>query len=290
MKTDPGMTKLPPWFTQRLPANKSTDGVTEILESFRLNTVCESASCPNRTSCYGSKTATFMILGKTCTRNCTFCAVNKGRPSGTDPGEPLRIAGAARALKMKYAVITSVTRDDLPDEGDGHFADTVREIKKLNPGIIVELLIPDILNPAKILKSAPDVIGHNLETVPAFYPALRPMAVYEKSLKVLENIKRQSPNTLTKSGIMLGLGETRPQITATMDDLRQAGCDIMTMGQYLRPSPAHYPVKEYISPELFNELGKTALEKGFRAAASAPLVRSSYKAYEIFMEAKNGKL
>jgi lipoyl synthase len=164
------------------------------------------------------------------------------------------------------------------------------EIKKLNPGIIIELLIPDIQSPERILNSAPDVIGHNLETVPAFYPALRPAAGYKKSLNVLENIKKQSPNTLTKSGIMLGLGETRPQITAVMDDLRQAGCDIMTMGQYLRPSPGHYPVKEYITPELFDELGKTALEKGFRAAASGPLVRSSYKAHEIFMEAKNGKL
>ncbi len=279
--------KLPDWFRQRLPADRSSEKVLKVLDSLNLNTVCESADCPNRTSCYGCDTATFMILGKTCTRNCTFCAVDKGIPSAPDKDEPFKIAEAVQALEMKYAVITSVTRDDLPDGGDGHFAMTVKAIRERSPGALVELLIPDIENPEKILETGPEVIGHNLETVPRLYKHLRPMAAYKKSLGVLSNIKRSSPETLTKSGIMLGLGETEREITETMEDLLNAGCDIMTMGQYLRPSKSHFPVNEYVHPDVFERLGEKARSMGFKAAASSPLVRSSYMAHEIFRGIKH---
>ncbi len=280
--------KLPPWFKQRVPAAGCGAAVPEILDSLRLNTVCESALCPNRTSCYARGTATFMVLGATCTRNCTFCAVGKGSPAPPDPEEPRRTAEAVKALNIKYAVITSVTRDDLPDEGAAHFAETVKAVKEINPGVPVELLIPDIERSEKIMEAGPDVIGHNLETVPRLYPRLRPEAGYNKSLGVLSNIKRFSPGTLTKSGIMLGLGETEAEIEKVMDDLRDARCDILTLGQYLQPSGSHYPVKEYIRPEAFEKLKQSALARGFRAAASAPLVRSSYRAHEIFSEISNG--
>lgn len=271
-----------------MPAGEGAEKVTGILDSLKINTVCESAQCPNRTACYARGTATFMILGNTCTRNCTFCAVGKGAPEPPDAGEPARTAEAVKAMGIKYVVITSVTRDDLPDEGAGHFAETVKAVKEKNPGILVELLIPDIIGTEKILESAPDVIGHNLETVPRFYPLLRPKADYRKSLDVLINIKRLSPATLTKSGIMLGLGETKDETLKTMDDLLEAGCGIITMGQYLRPSEKHFPVKEFVRPEEFEKLKDTSLAKGFKAAAAAPLVRSSYRAYEIFMEASGG--
>lgn len=281
---------LPDWFRQRLPACRSAENVVEILDRLRINTVCESAECPNRTSCYSKLTATFMILGNTCTRNCTFCAVPKGSPAPPDPGEAERIGQAVRELGLKFAVITSVTRDDLPDGGDRHFAAAARAVRRINPGTLLELLIPDIERADAILGAAPEVIGHNLETVPRFYPELRPGAEYRKSLRVLERIKKKRPDIVTKSGIMLGLGETKEEIGKTMDDLLESGCDVLTLGQYLRPSRRHFPVREYISPEAFVELRETALAKGFKSAAAAPLVRSSYMAHELFAEVKYGSL
>jgi len=282
------MTKLPPWFKQKIPAGTYFNRVIGTLDALRLNTVCESAACPNRTLCYSRGTSTFMILGEVCTRNCSFCAVSKGIPSPPDAGEPERVSEAIETLGMKHAVITSVTRDDLPDGGAGQFALTVKAVRSRTPRVTVELLIPDIENLDIFSGLHPEVIGHNLETVPRLYPELRPRAGYEKSLKVLKNIKLFSRETVAKSALMLGLGETSREIESAMDDLRAVDCDMLCLGQYLRPSGAHFPVKEYISPETFAQLRQTAISKGFRAAISAPLARSSYMAGEMFSEVRGG--
>lgn len=255
----------------------------EFLKTVKLNTVCQSAHCPNMGECFSRKTATFMIMGNICTRNCGFCAVEKGHPAPLDDDEPVRVAEAARALNLKHAVITCVTRDDLPDGGASHFARTVRELKKI-PGLTVEVLVSDFRGNEEairtVVESKPDVINHNLETVPRLYPAVRPMADYERSLFLLKKVKELDPAIYTKSGIMVGLGETEEEVVDLMKDLISVNCDMMTIGQYLRPSLSHIAVVEYVTPEQFERYRKIGYGLGFKYVTSGPLVRSSYNAAE----------
>ncbi|ADL07383.1 lipoic acid synthetase [Thermosediminibacter oceani DSM 16646] len=255
----------------------------EFLKRVKLNTVCQSAHCPNIGECFSRKTATFMIMGNICTRNCRFCAVEKGHPAPLDEDEPRRVAEAARALNLRHAVITCVTRDDLPDGGASHFARTVRELKKI-PGLTVEVLVSDFRGDEEairvVVESRPDVINHNLETVPRLYPAVRPMADYDRSLSLLKKIKELDPAIYTKSGIMVGLGESEEEVVDLMKDLVGVGCDMMTIGQYLRPSSSHIEVVEYVTPQQFERYRKIGYDLGFKYVASGPLVRSSYNAVE----------
>jgi len=254
--------------------------VMGILRELGLHTVCEEANCPNRGECFESKTATFMILGNVCTRNCTFCAVSKGKPQPVDPDEPERLAEAASKLGLEYVVVTSVTRDDLPDGGAGHFAKVTQELHK--KGIKTELLIPDFQGNEQALKtvldSDPEVLNHNVETVPRLYPEVRPKANYLQSLELLNRARDHT----TKSGIMLGLGEKQEEVEEVLDDLIKAGCDFLTIGQYLAPSRYHHPVIDYVHPDKFEELKQIALHKGFKHVASGPFVRSSYHAKEAW--------
>jgi lipoyl synthase len=264
---------------------------TDALERLRpylqgAHTVCESAQCPNRGDCFSHGAATFMLLGDVCTRNCGFCAVTSGVPALPDPTEPELIARAIAGLGLRYAVLTSVTRDDLPDGGAGVFAAALRVIHSASPGCRVETLIPDFQGDGAslqtVLEAKPAVLNHNLETVPRLYPQVRPQATYARSLRLLAKVKELRPATPTKSGLMLGLGETEAEVIAVMRDLRSAGCDLLTLGQYLRPSLAHLPVAEYLPPEVFDVYQRRGLEMGFAYVASAPLVRSSYAAAEAY--------
>ncbi|MEM4006602.1 MAG: lipoyl synthase [Nitrososphaerota archaeon] len=280
--------RKPEWIRTRMPSGEEYVGVRAILKRYKLNTVCEDALCPNLSNCWGSGTVTIMILGNICSRACRFCAVRSGDPGGKiDLDEPRRVGLAVRELGLKYVVITSVTRDDLPDGGASIYAETVREIKKNNRDVIVEILIPDFNNSREsirtIVESGPEVIGHNIETVERLTPLVRdPRAGYWKSLKTLKMVKEENPNIYTKSSLMLGLGETREEVIRTMRDLRNVGVDFLTLGQYLRPTKKHIPVVEYIAPETFNEYKKIGEELGFIYVASGPLVRSSYLAGEYY--------
>ncbi len=258
-----------------------------LLLRYGLNTVCQGALCPNQGECFGRGTATFLILGRTCTRNCTFCAIpSEEHPPAPDPGEPERIARATAELGLRHVVITSVTRDDLPDGGAAHFAETVRALKKHGAQVIVEVLIPDFQGSLQALEtvvhSGPDIINHNLETVPRLYPEVRPQADYRRSLHLLQMVKEIDPGKISKSGLMLGLGEERQEVLQVMADLREVSCDLLTLGQYLQPSGKHHPVVRYIPPEEFEELQRRGEDLGFRGVFSAPLVRSSFHAAEIF--------
>jgi lipoic acid synthetase len=272
----------PDWLRVRVQAGHGSEEIFGLLDKLSLHTVCEEANCPNLAECFGRKTATFMILGKVCTRNCTFCNVIKGSTEEVDGQEPLHIAQAVAELGLRHVVVTSVTRDDLPDGGAGHFARVVGEIRKRNPGVVIEVLIPDFTGDSgaleKVTAARPDIINHNVETVPRLYPSVRPMAVYGRSLRLLQSVKDEDTGILTKSGIMVGLGEAREEVIRVFEDLRSAGCDLLTVGQYLAPSKNHHPVAEYIHPDMFEDYRLTALEMGFRHVASAPLVRSSYMA------------
>ncbi len=283
------MGKKPEWLRIKLRRTGEQQQVEEILKRLSLNTVCDEANCPNRMECFSRKTATFMILGRVCTRNCTFCNVESGVPQQVDDEEPGHVARAVRELGLKHAVITSVTRDDLPDGGAGHFAGTVEEIHRLTDAV-AEVLIPDFKGDREALKkvvdSKPEIINHNVETVPRLYRSVRPQADYRRSLELLDSVKKQSGNIFTKSGIMLGLGEERDEVYEVFRDLRSTGCDFLTVGQYLAPSEAHHPVVEYIHPGMFAEYRKMALAEGFRHVSSAPLVRSSYLAAEALEKAK----
>jgi lipoic acid synthetase len=260
--------------------------VEQLLKNLSLHTVCEEANCPNLCECFGKKTATFMILGDICTRNCTFCAVKKVHSSTLtiDPNEPKRIAEAVSQLSLKHVVITSVTRDDLDDGGANHFAECIRQIKEKSPSVTIEVLIPDFQGNssslAAVTQAQPEIINHNIETIPRLYDNVRPMADYQRSLDLLKNVKGYNPNIFTKSGIMVGLGETRDEVISTLSDLRGIKCDFVTIGQYLSPSRNHHPVVEYIHPNIFEEYKKTGLEMGFKHISAGPLVRSSYHAAE----------
>lgn len=272
----------PGWLKIKLHNDARYADVAKIVEKHKLHTICDSGKCPNKADCWSRRTATFMILGDICTRSCKFCATKSGRPLPPDPNEPAEVAESIRLMGLKYAVITSVDRDDLPDGGAAHWAATVRAIKEVNPDTVVEVLIPDFDGRTDLLDvviaSHPDVIGHNIETVERITPLVRSRAQYRRSLEVLRYIASQG--AVAKSGLMLGLGETETEILATLDDLADAGCQIVTLGQYLRPTMAHYPVAEYITPGKFAMYGDLARMRGFRYVASAPLVRSSYMAEE----------
>ena len=264
----------------------NTHETKKILRHHGVSTVCEEARCPNQGKCFSQSAAAFMILGDRCTRNCSFCAVESSEPLPPDPEEPEKVANAVMALGLKFAVITSVTRDDLPDGGAGGFAGTIQAIKNKNNAIKIEVLTPDFKGDSEALKTVldagPDVFNHNIETVPRLYSAVRPMADYATSVSVLNTAKKLSPAIKTKSGIMTGLGETEQEVLSVMHDLREAGCDFLTIGQYLQPRRTNIPVVEYIKPEIFERYRIKALEKGFRAVASSPLTRSSMDASAMF--------
>lgn len=272
--------RLPEWL--KVKSLAGTHDTKRILRNYRLSTVCEEARCPNISECYSRPTATFMILGSKCTRNCGFCSVESSVPEPLDPEEPERVALAAKEMGLRYVVITSVTRDDLPDGGAEHFAETVRAVRKHLPYAKVEVLTPDfkgnVSSLIKVLQSGPDVYSHNLETVPRLYPAARPRADYMRSLNLLKYAKGIAPEINTKSGLMLGLGETFNEVIDVLKDLREVDCEFVTIGQYLRPSRMNLPVVEYVRPEIFERLRLIALNMGFTYAASSPLVRSSLNA------------
>jgi lipoic acid synthetase len=276
----------PDWLTLQAPDAEALDGMKRLLDANRLHTVCEDADCPNIGECFAGRTCTFMILGNVCTRNCRFCAVLHGPPSVVDSGEPRAVASAARRLGLRHVVVTSVTRDDLADGGAGHFAATIRAVRDELPETAVEVLIPDfrgnIDSLHQVIDAGPDVINHNVETVPRIYSAVRPQAVYRRSLALLHEVRECGSGILSKSGFMLGLGETEREVMLVMEDLRAVHCDILTLGQYLSPSPVHHPVVEYIHPDTFKKLGKIGHDMGFLEVHAGPLVRSSYHAGRIF--------
>lgn len=273
--------RKPEWLKVKIGNLNHIKQTKEMLQSLSLHTVCQEALCPNIVECFGRKTATFMILGNTCTRNCSFCNVTRKHPQPVDPLEPQNIAKAVTELGLKHVVITSVTRDDLEDGGSKHFALVIEEIKKLGEQVAIEVLIPDFMGNTEALlnitKAKPNIINHNIETVPRLYPEVRPLAEYTRSLKLLKDVKRHS-NIYTKSGIMVGLGEKYNEIISVFEDLRKVNCDLLTIGQYLSPSPNHHPVIDYIEPKQFEVLKKNAEEMGFKHVTSAPLARSSYHA------------
>jgi len=272
------MLKKPDWLRVPYSDDQNSHFVTELLDELNLNTVCIEANCPNRAECFASKSATFMILGRNCTRKCSFCNVKYAAPEPVDVIEPMRVANAVKRLGLRYVVITSVTRDDLPDGGAGQFAQVIREMRKISPETTVEVLIPDLSELKAIIDEVPTVISHNIETVASLYADVRQGADYRRSLDVLKNITLLNPEIYTKSGMMLGLGESRDEVLEAFDDLLEVGCRFLTIGQYLSPTKNHYPVKEYIHPQAFDEYADIARKRGFRHVASAPFVRSSYKA------------
>jgi lipoic acid synthetase len=273
--------KFPPWLKRRIPPGGHANRVRKLLSDLNLTTVCQNALCPNLGECFGCETATFLIMGAVCTRNCRFCAIRGGTPGPLDPDEPRRVAEAARRLELKHVVVTSVTRDDLPDGGASHFVSTVREIRRAC-GATVEILTPDFGGIREhILEAAacrPEIFNHNVETVTRLYGEVRPMADYERSLDLLRLVKSVQPDILTKSGFMVGLGETQDEVESLLSNLRGVNCDIVTIGQYLQPSKEHLPVERYVHPDEFEEYRKKAEEIGFLGIASGPYVRSSYNA------------
>jgi lipoic acid synthetase len=275
--------RKPAWIRAKAPTDPKVLNLKVLLREHNLHTVCEEASCPNLGECFTHGTATFMIMGDLCTRRCPFCDVAHGRPKPLDKSEPDNLAHAIQMMNLKYVVITSVDRDDLKDGGAGHFADCIRAVREKMPHITIEILTPDFRKRAEIaldiLKtSPPDVFNHNLETVPRLYREVRPGAVYDGSLQLIKNFKTQHPNVPTKSGLMLGLGETIEEVKEVLIDLRAHDCDWLTIGQYLQPSHHHLPVQRFVHPDEFNELGDYARNIGFKNVASGPMVRSSYHA------------
>jgi lipoic acid synthetase len=285
--------RKPDWLKIRLSTSPAYEQVKGLIRDHRLHTVCQEAQCPNMAHCFERRTATFLLLGDTCTRGCRFCAVKSGRPSLPDPEEPERVAEAAKILGLKHVVLTSVTRDDLPDGGAGYFAETVRRIRLRVKPISIEVLIPDFKGSREALRTLveahPEVINHNVETVPRLYREVRPQAKYERSLEVIRWVKDEDPTITSKSGLMAGLGERPEEVLGVMEDLRRANCNIMTIGQYLAPSPLHHPVVEYVEPDQFSFYKKEGLARGFSSIASGPLVRSSFHAGESYLEARIAK-
>ena len=279
-KEEVSFRRKPEWLKIKLPRGFKASQVVEMLNERHIHTICSSGMCPNRAECWGNGTATFMLCGAVCTRNCRFCNVTGGKPGPLDPQEIEDIVRSVKELKLKHVVITSVTRDDLPDGGARHWAAMIRRLHEECPGVTLEVLIPDMQGNTDlldiILAEHPDVISHNLETVRRLTPEVRRVATYDRSLQVLDYLAKKGANT--KSGIMLGLGETEEEVLQAMDDLRAVGCRIMTIGQYLQPSKLHYPVQDYIHPDKFEEYRLKGIEKGFAHIESAPMVRSSYHA------------
>ncbi|EFK06696.1 lipoyl synthase [delta proteobacterium NaphS2] len=285
-ETEKKIIPKPSWLKKRVSAGREYQKIVRLLREGHLHTVCEAAHCPNLGECFSSGTATFMILGDHCTRNCRFCAVQHGVPQPPNREEPRKVAEAVTAMGLGYAVITSVTRDDLPDGGAGHFAAVIGAVKERSPETKVEVLIPDFQGSEKdletVVTAAPHVLNHNMETVPRLYPDVRPQADYHRSLELIRRAGEMDRKPATKSGLMLGLGETHEEVIQALRDLLTAGCRLLTLGQYLAPSADHHPVAAYVSPESFQTWEKTALEMGFEGVASGPFVRSSFHAGEMF--------
>ena len=275
--------RFPHWLKRRIPASANISKTNEILADLNLNTVCESALCPNRGECFTKKTATFMILGNKCTRNCGFCAVpNDNSPEPVNIEEPDNIVQAVRSLGLKHVVITSVTRDDLSDGGAGHFSEVIKKLREFDETLIIEVLTPDFVGSLSAIEAVtfakPDIYNHNLETVPELYKTVRPEADYNRSLDLLKLVKSLDEEIYTKSGIMVGLGETFEQVKRVLEDLRSVGCDVVTIGQYLAPSDKHLAVKEFVHPDVFSEYEALGQSMGFKYVSSAPFVRSSFNA------------
>jgi lipoic acid synthetase len=278
--------RLPEWLRLKLPVSDTFSRTRSLLDELKLHTVCESAKCPNHWECWSKGTATFMIAGDRCTRACHFCAVSTMKPLALEADEPARVAEATRRMKLKHVVITAVARDDLKDGGAEHFRQTIEKVRELNPGIVIEVLVPDFLDNdnaiENVLSANPHIYNHNLETVRRLTPSVRHRATYDRSLSVLKKVKAKRGDTIyTKSGIMLGLGETEDELLQALRDLREANCDILTLGQYLQPTLKHLPVVEFVPPEKFAEYKVRAEEMGFVHVASGPMVRSSYHADEF---------
>lgn len=278
--------RLPEWLRLRLPTTESFSRTRSLLDELKLHTVCESAKCPNHWECWSKGTATFMIAGDRCTRACGFCAVSTAKPLALEADEPARVAEATRRMRLRHVVITAVARDDLADGGAGHFQKTIEAVRELNPGTVIEVLVPDFNDRddaiEMVLAARPHIFNHNLETVRRLTPSVRHRATYDRSLSVLAKVKSRCGDSLfTKSGMMLGLGETGEEVLTAISDLRRAGCDILTLGQYLQPTLKHLPVVEFVTPEKFAELGDQAKAMGFVHVASGPMVRSSYHADEF---------
>ena len=282
--------KKPYWIRTKILDTQNYFKTKEIINKKNLHTVCQEASCPNISECWSKKHATFMIMGDTCTRACAFCNVKTGKPTFLDPSEPLKIAQATKDLNLKHVVITSVDRDDLEDGGANHFFEVIKETRKINKNTTIEVLTPDFLRKGeaykKVINANPDVFNHNIETVPSLYKSVRPGSRYLPSVKLLKSVKEINKTIFTKSGIMLGLGETKDELLQVMDDLLSANVDFLTIGQYLQPSVKHFPLKRYVHPDEFQDLKEIALSKGFLIVASSPLTRSSYHADEDFSEMK----
>jgi len=278
--------RKPPWLKKRIPPFQDLQKVKSILDEENLHTVCEEARCPNLGECFARGTSTFLILGKICTRDCGFCAVEHGMPAQPDEAEPEKVAQAVKKMNLQYVVITSVTRDDLSDGGASLFAKTIQTIRALDSKTKVEVLIPDFQGDPSalevVLKERPDVLNHNIETISRLYPDVRPQADYERSLHLLKRSKASHPDVLTKSGFMLGLGENRKEVLELLRGLRTVGCDLLTIGQYLQPRPDRLPVVRFVQPEEFEEYKSIGEEMGFKAVASSPFVRSSFHAFEMF--------
>ena len=284
-----GKMPKPPWLKKRITLGPNIQKVSALLNETQLHTVCQEAHCPNLPECFSRRTATFMIMGNICSRNCRFCAVTHGNPAPLDEEEPQRVAFAAEQLGLEYVVITSVTRDDLPDGGAKHFAKTVHTIKEQRPKTVVELLIPDFLgNPSSletILSTPPDVLNHNVETIPRLYPRVRPQADYRRSLELLQGVRSRNASMLTKSGLMLGFGERESEVIRVMQDLLDIGCRLLTLGQYLQPSKQHHPVIRYLHPEEFEGYKALGENMGFLEVSSGPFVRSSFRAAQMYRNA-----
>ncbi len=277
--------RLPEWFRLQLPTASAYFATRNLIDDLNLHTVCESARCPNHWECWSHGTATFMIAGERCTRACGFCAVDTRKPMALEADEPERVAEAARRMQLKHAVITAVARDDLPDGGAAHFQRVIERVREVNPGMVIEVLTPDFQDDDAaintVLAAQPEIFNHNLETIRRLTPSVRSVATYERSLSVLQKVKERVPEIYTKSGLMLGLGETTDELHEALKDLRAAGCDLLTLGQYLQPTKKHLPVMEFIHPDQFAEHKTTAEAMGFTQVASGPLVRSSYHAADF---------
>ena len=282
--------KKPIWIRTKITDTQNYFKTKEIINKKKLHTVCQEANCPNISECWSKRHATFMIMGDTCTRACSFCNVKTGKPTFLDPLEPTKIAQATKELNLKHVVITSVDRDDLEDGGANHFSKVIKETRKMNKKTTIEVLTPDFLRKGEsykmVVNANPDVFNHNIETVPRLYREVRPGSRYFASVDLLKSVKKINKKIFTKSGIMLGLGETKHEVFQVMDDLLFANVDFLTIGQYLQPTVKHYPLKRYVNPEEFQELKKLALSKGFLIVASSPLTRSSYHADKDFAEMK----
>lgn len=282
--------RLPPWFKKKVPDPRVLASMRSLFDELSLHTICENALCPNLGDCFSNRTATFLLLGDICTRNCTFCAVKKGVPCPVDEKEPQHLAEAVEKLGLRHVVITSVTRDDLPDGGAAHFARTIARLQEKDRELTVEVLIPDFGGSLRSLKMVvdahPDVINHNLETVPRLYPQVRPKADFQRSLRLLGQARELDSHIVTKSGLMVGLGETRDELLQAMEELRKVNCDLLTIGQYLQPSAHHHPVVRYVPPEEFVEYESLGKAMGFCDVASVPLVRSSFNAAQLYEKAR----